>query len=91
MAQQAILIAVENYRQEDLERSLRRADATALAATFELLGFDSALTLVDSDATKTALKSKLKKWVAGMKADNTGYLFHAAHGFSQNGQNYVTS
>ena len=91
MGQHAILVAVEHYSDPKISRvHFGAADALGLAAALKDLGVDSVMTLVDAQATKTALKSKLKKLVAGLTATDTLYFFYAAHGFSQNGQNFVT-
>lgn len=90
MARYAFLVAVERFSDARISQVQHAEnDARELAKVFESLGFDEVTTLVNHEATKTAVESKLRKAVGRLTKADTFYLFVASHGLSENGHNFV--
>lgn len=90
MAKYAFLVGVEIFSDRRIRSvTYATADAEDLSDVFKQLGFDEVVTLVDGHATKTAVKSKLRKLTERLKPDDTFCFFIASHGFSEKGKNYV--
>lgn len=91
MNKHAILIAVEEYSDPAIE-SVRFAqnDAEALCEALKLHGCDDPLVLINEQATKATIESKVKQVTKRLTAGDVLYFFYAGRGFSQAGQNYIT-
>lgn len=89
----AFAVAVEDYTDSRISKvDFANADATAWAEALSALGFhqpDQVLLLGDR-ATKALVESQLEAIIDGLQEEDVLYVFFAGHGFSKNGQNYVT-
>ncbi|MBA4017182.1 MAG: hypothetical protein C0483_08420 [Pirellula sp.] len=93
MTKIAILIAVENYSSPGIEQvRYARNDAEALSEALALHGFDKAdqTLLIDGDATKGAVESKVRRAIARLRSDDVCYFYYAGHAFSKAGRNFLT-
>jgi hypothetical protein len=89
----AIAIAVENYVDSQIPSvKFAAADATEFAHVLEQHGFAPAdqLILINSQATKSVIQSKLRNLIAGMVAEDVLYIYYAGHGFALNNRNFIT-
>ena len=89
----AILIAVEQYLNPAIgDVAYARNDAEEFSRALELHGFDNAdqLILIDSQATKGVIESKVQRAISRLEHDDILYLYYAGHGFSKSGQNFIT-
>jgi len=95
MARQiALIVAVEQYQESRINRvKYAGADARGFSEVLQKLGFDldNQVILINSDATKTTIESKLRRLVGSLCEDDTFVFFYAGHGFSGNDQNYLTA
>ncbi len=85
----AALIAIEKYTDPDLAAvAFARHDAEALSAALAQHGFAPAdqLLLIDAQATKTSIESKLKKTIKRLKEDDVFCLFFVGAGYTSGGQ-----
>lgn len=90
MAKYAFVVGVELFADPKIHQvAFATADAEDLSDVFKTLDFDEVLTLVDSHATRTAVRSKLKKLIDRLQPDDTFCFFIASHGYSEKGKNYV--
>ena len=66
------------------------ADAAGFSAVLELHGFakDDQLLLLDDDATKSRMESRITQFMRGVGQDDVLYVFYAGHGLAVNGCNY---
>ncbi|WP_425616637.1 caspase domain-containing protein [Anatilimnocola sp. NA78] len=89
----AVIIGVEHYADPSLaKRSLAGNDAAAIAQALVGLGYadlDQVL-LVDGQATKTTVESKLKRTIRSLADDDELLLYYAGHGFAEAGKAYLT-
>ncbi len=93
MRKVAIAIAVEKYADLRIHSvDYAAADATEFARVLEQHGFAAAdqLILIDGQATKTVIQSKLGKLIAGLAPDDILYVYFAGHGFALNNRNFIT-
>jgi hypothetical protein len=88
----ALLIAVEQYADPRFARRvLAAADARGVAEALRGAGFaelDQVL-LVDGQATKTIVESKLRRTIRSLAAEDTLLLYVAAHGCADRGRDYL--
>jgi hypothetical protein len=89
----AILIAVETYGDTTIRPvKYAEADARGLATALNQHGFDTRdqVILINGDATKTIIESRVRKTISSLAPDDTLYIGYAGHGFSKNGCNFIT-
>jgi hypothetical protein len=89
----ALVIAVETYQDPAIPAAAHaEADGAALARALEALGFshDQQIILLGSQATKTAVESRLRKLVKNPPAGDALFVFYAGHGFSEGKDGYLT-
>ncbi len=92
MRKVVICIAVERYTDPRIHSvDHAAADAIEFASALEQHGFEGGdqLILIDGNATKTTIESKVPKWIQGLDAGDLLFLFLAGHGFSQAGGNFI--
>jgi hypothetical protein len=90
----ALVIGVESYQDSTLPAAAHtESDAAAFARALERLGFsrDGQVLLLGSQATKTAIESRLRKLLKSPSETQALYLFYAGHGFRQEGYDYLTT
>ncbi len=89
----AIIIATEIYQDTQIS-TVRYAknDAEELASVIEEHGYLSPnITLmVNNSATKTRIESTLRSRFYSLEKDDSLLFFYAGHGFSKNGDNFIT-
>jgi Caspase domain len=89
----SLLVAVEYYQDKSIP-SVKYAenDAKELSKVFLELEFnkDEQAILLSTEATKATIESKIRKILKYLKEDDVFYFFYAGHGFSENGNNYIT-
>jgi uncharacterized caspase-like protein len=81
----AAVIGIENYRDAEISRvKYARADAEEISNAFDAIGFARAdqLLLLDADATKTTIESRLDDHLLQLRADDDFFFFFAGHGIS---------
>jgi hypothetical protein len=89
----ALVIAVETYQDPAVPPvPYAEADGAGFARVLSLHGFTgpNQVLLLGSQASKTAVESKLRRLLKGLGPDDTLFLSYAGHGFSQDGRNYLT-
>lgn len=89
----AIVIAIEGYSDADIaDVRFAQNDAEQFASALRELDFDAAdqTVLINSQATKTTIESKVRQVTADLKNDDTLFFFYAGHGFSKDKANYIT-
>lgn len=89
----AIVIAIEHYTDPGIPaRREAVAGAQSLANAWEALGFAASdrLLLLDGNATKSIVESKLRRALRSLEADDTLFFYYAGHSFTERGQNYFT-
>jgi hypothetical protein len=89
----AILIAVEKYSDHSIDDvRYARNDAEELSKALALHGFDSSdqVVLIDNQATKAVIESKVNRVIDRLKSDDILYFYYAGHGFSKAGDNFIT-
>ena len=89
----ALLIAVENYNDARIQRvKYAKADADEFGDALKDLGFDATdqVILIDSDATKSIIESKVRTTIDSLTENDLFFLYYAGHGFSMNDSNYLT-
>jgi hypothetical protein len=90
----AFVIGVESHQDSTLPRSAyAESDADAFARALERLGFlrDSQVVLLGSQATKTAIESRLRKLRKSPSGAEALFAFYAGHDFRLDGQDYLTT
>src|SRR5438874_9663917 len=88
----ALLIAVDTHQDSHLPSAAHAAgDAAALSRALEALGFarDHQVVLAGSQATKTAIDSRLRKLVKSPPKAETLFVFFAGHALQADGENYL--
>ena len=86
------MIAVEQYRSAEIAPlAYAQNDARAMVDVFETLGFAEAeqLVLIDHQATKTTIDSKLFDLIKHLKIGDVFYLFFAGRGASVENRPYL--
>lgn len=90
----SIFIAVERYAhgQQLLGLKYAESDAQRFAAVLEQHAFDPVNRefLINNGATKTSIESALRTTLKRLTKDDTLAIFYAGHGFSQQGESYLT-
>src|SRR5205085_7125539 len=89
----AFVIGVESYQDPTVPPALlAESDAGEFARVLERLGFEPArqIVLLGSQATKTAVESKLRKLLKGPPVGEAFYLFYSGHGFVEGADAYLT-
>jgi hypothetical protein len=89
----ALVIAVESYQDPDIPpAALAEADGAAFARALEALGFarERQVVLLGSQATKTAVESRLRKLLKAPPQGEAFYVFYAGHAFSKAKESYLT-
>lgn len=93
MTKYAILIAVEEYLDDDIE-SVDHAenDAKEFSRVLALHGFHSSeqLVLINAQATKGVIESKVRRVINRLQKDDVLYFYYAGHGFSKGAKNFIT-
>jgi hypothetical protein len=87
----ALLIAVEAYADDGLTRAYAADDARALSAALAAAGYakpDQVL-LVDGQATKTAIESKVRRTLRSLRAEDTLLLHVSALAYSDRGRDFL--
>ncbi len=90
----AFVIGVESHQDSTLPTAAHaESDALAFARALERLGFqrNSQIILLGSQATKTAIESRLRKLVKSPPAGEALYVFYVGHSFRAEGRDYLTS
>jgi hypothetical protein len=90
----AFVIGVGSHLDSSLPAAAHaESDANAFARALERLGFqrDHQVVLLGSQATKTAIESRLRKLLKTPTTAETLYVFYAGHGFHIDGQDYLTT
>jgi uncharacterized caspase-like protein len=64
-------------------------DVKAITAALQQLKIP-VTTLLNSQATKSKIESKIRTTIASLTPADTLYVFYAGHGFADGGQNYLT-
>ena len=89
----ALIIAIENYNDTRINPvQFAGNDASAFSKAIQDLGVvpSNKTMLIDKDATKTTIESRLRS-VLGMATKNDKvYIYYAGHGFAENDHNYIT-
>jgi hypothetical protein len=89
----ALVIAVESYQDPAIPAAaLAEADGAAVARTLEALEFarERQVVLLGSQATKTAVESRLRKLVKSPPEGEALYAFYAGHLFARGKDSYLT-
>src|SRR5262245_59074092 len=88
----ALVIAVESYLDPAVPPAAHaEADALAFARALQGLGFarDHQIVLTGSQATRTAVESRLRKITRNPPAAESLFVFWAGHAFSEDDQPYL--
>src|SRR5947209_11137092 len=89
----AFLVAVDRFQDAQLPTvDFAEADAAAFAATLTPLGFpaERQAVLVGNAATKTTVESRLRRLAKTLRPDDVLFLSLAGHGFTADGELFVT-
>lgn len=89
----ALIVAVETYQDKKITPvTYAENDATQLSLALQELEFDSScqVVLLNADATKATIESKLRTIAGQLPVDDEFIFFYAGHGFSENDHNYIT-
>ncbi|QDU31744.1 Caspase domain protein [Anatilimnocola aggregata] len=89
----AVIIGVEEYADSNIaRRAFAATDTTAFGLVIRALGFEEAdqLLLVDAQATKTTIESKLRRTFRSLAVEDELLLYYAGHGFAEAGRGYLT-
>lgn len=93
MTKYAILIAVEEYLDADIKAVVHAEhDAKEFSRVLTLHGFDSddQIVLINSQATKGVIESKVRKVIRRLRKGDVLYFYYAGHGFSKGARNFIT-
>lgn len=93
MTKYAILIAVENYADPNIDTvTYAQRDAEEFSKVLALHGFNTSeqTFLINSQATKGVVESKVRKVVKRLRKDDVLYFYYAGHGFSKGAKNFIT-
>lgn len=88
----ALLIAVEHYAEPRFAaRRFAAADVQAMNAAVAELGYAELdqVVLIDGQATKTIIESKIRRTLRSLAAEDTLLIYVAAHGFADRGKSYL--
>src|SRR5262245_48183548 len=88
----ALVIAVETYQDSAVAPAPHaEADGAAFARALEALGFarDKQVVLLGSQATKTAVESRLRRLAKEPPEAEALYVYCAGHGFAEGGKGFL--
>ena len=88
----AFIISIENYKDADEVRFSKRSGEMFGKVANHSLGVPerNIYTLIDSDATTTAIKDNLRRMLENVKQGDTVYFYYSGHGVpSNNGKAYI--
>lgn len=88
----ALLIGIEEYADPRFaRRTFAAADARALAEALLGAGYAELdrVVLIDGQATKTIVESKLRRTIRSLAAEDTLLVYVAAHSFADRGRDYL--
>lgn len=88
----ALLIAVEHHAEAAFApRQFAAVDVRALSAALAEIGYAELdqVALIDGQATKTIVESKVRRTIRSLAAEDTLLVYVAAHGFAERGKNYL--
>ena len=88
----AVVIAIERYLEAAWSPvRFAKADALGTSDALEQLGFekDNQQLLLNDDATKARIDSKLRRAVDRLTAEDELFVYFAGHGFSHGNMNYL--
>lgn len=88
----ALLIALEDTGDKRVPPvKYAEADVRAFGRAIHEVGFHEAdqVLLVNAEATKSILESKIRRTVRSLTENDTFFLYWVGHGFSENGRNYL--
>lgn len=88
----ALLIAIEQYAEPRFAaRRFAAADVRGMSAALAELGYAELdqVVLVDGQATKTIIESKIRRTLRSLAAEDTLLVYVAAHGFAERGKSYL--
>ncbi len=89
----ALIIAVEEYQDSGItDVKYAENDARKLASVIKQHDFSGTNTklMLSNLATKTRIESTIRTFFRPLEADDYLLVFYAGHGFSENGQNFIT-
>jgi hypothetical protein len=90
----ALVIGVESHQDCSLPPAAHaESDAATFSRVLERLGFrrDDQIVLLGSQATKTAIESRLRKWSKNPPSAQVLFAFYASHTFRQDGKDYLAT
>src|SRR5260370_1574 len=88
----ALVVAVEKYSHKTIPIvDYAEADAKGFASAIALHGYQTYELVPSSKATKSTIESNLRRQLKRLAADDEFIFYYAGHGFSKNGQNYITA
>lgn len=88
----ALLIGIEEYADPRFaRRPLASGDVRALAEALRGVGYAELdqVVLIDGQATKTIVESKLRRTIRSLAAEDTLLVYVSAHGFTDRGRDYL--
>ena len=88
----ALLIAVEQHAEPAFApRQFAAGDVRALSAALAELGYAELdqVVLIDGQATKTIIESKIRRTIRSLSAEDTLLVYVAGHGVAERGKNYL--
>ena len=87
----ALIVAVEQYTDPSVSRvEYAEADATGFGSTINEHGYLRQQILLSGKATKARIDSHIQRTIQHLAADDMFIFYYAGHGFSHNGQNFIT-
>jgi hypothetical protein len=88
----ALVTAVEKYSHKTIPSvDYAEADAKGFASAIALHGYQAYELAPSSRATKSSIESNVRRHLKRLKAEDEFLFYYAGHGFSKNGQNYITA
>lgn len=88
----ALVTAVEKYSHKNISSvDFAEADAKGFASAIALHGYQAHELAPSSNATKSSIESHLRRQLGRLTADDQFIFYYAGHGFSKNGQNFLTA
>lgn len=88
----ALVTAVEKYAQKNITAvEFAEADAKGFASAIALHGYQAQELFPSSKATKTSIESNLRRGLGRLTSEDEFIFYYAGHGFSKNGQNFITA
>jgi len=88
----ALVTAVEKYIHKSISPvDFAEADAKGFASAIVLHGYQAQELVPSSKATKTSIESNLRRGLGRLRTEDEFIFYYAGHGFSKNGQNFITA